>query len=295
VPRITSSRASANSEPESSRAARRAITTISNPLGRSLRAFRNHSLIRRFTRLRITELPTRLLTVTPNRIRDSSDLVATPSVRGAITTTKFFEVPRFPDLTARPNSREHRTRSARRKRPVLESTALLRGNTSCELFPTFRATSFEYRASCTRLGSRAKSVGSFSSDTARLVGPFHQRFSIFVFSRMGGLGVDFRRASGFGAGGISVALLRYSPLAGICLSRLCSKARLSKILRPERVAIAPSPCQPANLTAQTVRRDRLPHVKMAPREAYSTHPQWRFDSPRPNRTRTQTDLFQRIW
>ena len=164
---------------------------MSDPSGNSSRAWRNHSLIRRLTRLRITELPTRLLTVTPNLRRFSSDCLIAPPVLGAITTTKPFEVRRFPAFTARVKSRVHKIRSARSKRPVRENTDLLRRNTCCEALSAFGAASLENCAPGTRFGSRAKSMDSFSADTAGLIGTFHRRPSIFVLSRISEVAVGF--------------------------------------------------------------------------------------------------------
>ena len=106
------------SQPERPRAARQAITTTSDPSGSHLRACRNHSLIRRFIWLRITAFPTRLLTVTPNLCRLSSDFVTAFLGLRAITTIKPSEVPGLPDLRTRLKSRGDRTRSTRRKRCV---------------------------------------------------------------------------------------------------------------------------------------------------------------------------------
>ena len=79
-------------------------------------------------------------------------------------------------------------RSARRKRPVFESTDLLRGNAGSEALAALRPTALEDRASCACLHSRTKSMRSFPADTARLIGTFHRRPSIlfFVLSRDGG-------------------------------------------------------------------------------------------------------------
>ena len=155
-----------------------------DPWGNPSRAWRNHSLIRRFTRLRITELPTRLLTVTPSLLRILSDSLESPSVRGAIAMTKLFEVPRFPDLTTRIKSRVDRIRSTCRKWPVLESIELFRRNTSCEALPAFRTASLEYCTSGMCFSSRTKSVDSLSSNTAWLISAFHRRPSVLVGSRV---------------------------------------------------------------------------------------------------------------
>jgi hypothetical protein len=182
------------SVPERSRAVRRAITTISDCPGNPARACRNHSLIQRFTRLRTTALPTRLLTVTPNRCRFSSDLSVPELVFDAMMTTKLSKTRRFPDLTTRVKSWVRKMRSARRKRPVFESTDLLRGDAGCEALAALRPAALENRASCACLHSRAESVHSFPADTARLISTFHRRPSIlfFVLSEGGrGSGLSF--------------------------------------------------------------------------------------------------------
>ena len=170
---------------------RRAITTVSDSSGRPARARRNHSLIQRFTRLRITEPPTRLLTVSPNLCCFSREFPTVLLVLGAITTTKLSELRRFPDLATRLKSRVHKIRSARRKRPILKSMDLLRRNTSCEAFSAFGAASLQNRAPPACLGSRAKPVDSFPTNAARLIGTFHRRPSIFVLSRAREVGGRF--------------------------------------------------------------------------------------------------------
>jgi hypothetical protein len=196
-PRISASRATEISEPESSRALRRAITTMSDPAGNLSRASRNHSLIQRFTRFRTTEFPTRLLTVTPNLRRFSSD----SSVRMAVTMTKPSKARRLPDFITRPKSSVLKIRSACRKRPVFENTALLRGDCDCEAFSALRATALQDCTPRTRLHSRAKSMNSFPANAAGLVGSFHRRPSIFILSRVRGVrsgfpsGIRFRRRS----------------------------------------------------------------------------------------------------
>jgi len=157
---------------------------MSDPSGNVSRACRNHSLIQRFRRLRITEFPTRLLTVTPNFLCFSSDLAMETPLLDAIAMTKLPEVRRLPNLMARLKSRLHKIRSACRKRPVFESTGLFRRNASCEALSAFATTSLENCPACTSLGSCSKSMDSFSSDTARLIGTFHRRPSIFVVSRV---------------------------------------------------------------------------------------------------------------
>ena len=185
---IARSKNVATSRPERPRAVRRAITTMSDGYGNSARACRNHSLIQRFTRLRTTALPTRLLTVTPSRdlrgLRDrSSSRISVPALGCSATmTTKPPETQRLPDLTARLKSRVRNIRSARQKRPVFGNTGLLRGNAGCETLTAFRATSLENCSSRTRLHSRAKAMISLPADTTGLVSAFHQRPSISTFS-----------------------------------------------------------------------------------------------------------------
>jgi hypothetical protein len=193
-PSMARSRNAATSAPERSRAVRRAITTISDCPDNPARECRNHSLIRRFTRLRTTALPTRLLTVTPNRCRFSVDFSVSELIFDAVTTTKLPKTRRFPDLTTRLKSWVRKMRSARRKRPVFESTDLLRGNASCEALAALRAAPLENRASRACLHSCAESMNSFPADTARLIGAFHRRPSIlfFVLSEGGrGSGLSF--------------------------------------------------------------------------------------------------------
>jgi hypothetical protein len=208
---------------------------VSDPSGKLVRAWRNHSLIQRFTRLRITEPPTRLLTVSPNRFWFSRESPTVPLVLDAITTTKLSELRRFPDLAARRKSWVHKTRSARRKRPVLKSTDLLRGNTSCEAFSAFGAASLQNCSARARLGSRAEPVGSFPTNAARLIGTFHRRPSIFILSRAREVGGRFPSdVQSWRRDVLS------SPILGNRLDQLFLKARLSKIFRSESVAITPS-------------------------------------------------------
>ena len=153
---------------------------MSDPSGNPTRALRNHSLIHRLIRLRITELPTRLLTVTPNRRRFSSDGSIALLVLDAIKMTKSLEAPRFPVFTARVKSRVHKIRSARRKRPVSEDTGLLRRDACCESLSTLGATALQNCTPSASLASRAKPMNSFSTDTTGLIGTFHRRPSIFI-------------------------------------------------------------------------------------------------------------------
>jgi hypothetical protein len=181
------SRNAATSFPERSRAVWRAITTTSDLPGIFTRAWRNHSLIQRFTRLRTTALPTRLLTVTPSRCVFSSDIPLSEGVADATMTTKLPDTRRFPDLTTRLKSRVRKIRSARRKRPVFESTDLLRRNAGSEALAALRPTALENRASRARLHSCSKSMPSFPANTAGLIGTFHRRPSILFsfFSEVG--------------------------------------------------------------------------------------------------------------
>ncbi len=195
--------------PERSRALRRAITTVSDPAGRSSRAWRNHSRIQRFTRFRITALPTRLLTVTPSLLRPTFESIrvsvgpsAGEPAPAEITTTKLSELRRSPDLTALAKSRVRSNRSARRKRPVLENTGLLRGYASCEALTALGTTSLENRTSSASLETRPKSMNPLSANTARLIGTFHRRPFVSLRSFEGGRGlrVDSRRVSSIPSG-----------------------------------------------------------------------------------------------
>jgi len=173
------------SDPDSRDAVPRAITITSEPLGSVLRAPRNHSRIRRFTRLRTTALPTRLLTVTPRRTRSARALPVGqdpvfPVALRANTTTKSSDAWRLPARITRRKSCVRKSRSARRKRPVFERTALLRGNTGCEALSTFRAASLDDRAAGSCLHSLAEPMHSLAPDSTRLIGTFHRRPSIVV-------------------------------------------------------------------------------------------------------------------
>ncbi len=195
----------ATSAPERFRAAGRAITTISDRPGHCARAVRNHSRMRLFKRLRTTALPIRLLTVTPNRCRASTEIGASAAASDLVTTTKLRETRRCPDLTTRLKSRVRKMRSARPKRPVFEDTDLLRGNVGGEALAALRPAALENCASSACLHARAKSMCSFPADTARLISAFHRRPFILVVSVGGrGSGTSFpsdirpcRHASGF--------------------------------------------------------------------------------------------------
>ena len=59
---------------------------------------------------------------------------------------------------------------------------LLRRDTCCEALSALGAASLEDRTSSARFASRAKSMDSFSADTAGLIGTFHRRPSISILS-----------------------------------------------------------------------------------------------------------------
>lgn len=190
--------------------------------------------MRLFTRLRTTALPTRLLTVIPNRCRPSTESGASARTSGAVMTTKLRETRRCPDSTTRLKSRERKMRSARPKRPVFADTDLLRGDVGGEALAALRAAAIDDRASGACLHSRAKSVCSLPADTARLVSAFHRRPSIFlvlvsVFS-VGGRGLGMSFPSGYPA---VPAHIWVQPVPGIHVIGVGSKDRLAKYSGPK--------------------------------------------------------------
>ena len=128
VPLRTAERAIRRASPSSSApisalpscaAGPRAITTRSRDNGRAARRRRNHSRTPRFTRFRTTAFPTRRLALSPSRCAPGS----APGPLAATTTTNARPEIRRPSRETRRKSRGSRTRSDRRKRPVVGVTA----------------------------------------------------------------------------------------------------------------------------------------------------------------------------
>lgn len=96
-------------------AAERPITTQSSPAPSDPWRTRNHSRIRRLTRLRTTARPTFRLTVIPRRLPGVS---AGAAPRSQTSTTKAVLAARRPRRVTCSNSTERRSRSVCRKQPV---------------------------------------------------------------------------------------------------------------------------------------------------------------------------------
>ncbi len=189
--------------------------------------------MRRLTRLRTTEFPTRLLTVTPSRERSCFSSQLRSWEPAAITTVKAPAVRRFPDFSVFLKSRECRIRSARRKRPVFAITVLLRGNASCEALAALGPAALEYRAARSGLHSRTESMRALAADAARLIGSLHRRPSIFVVRCFVVLGGSGNSASTYFSG-----ILR--PIDAVVLPRLL-KARCRPLCWNRNLVIIGSP------------------------------------------------------
>jgi hypothetical protein len=146
----------------------------------SARCLRNHSRIRRLKRFRHTAFPTLRLAVRPRRLPPKSPkrpLSIYFSSIGNVMTTSSACARRFPPRITRRKSRESRSRSDRRKRPVRPpfcAISDLLGRNGCrKTTTTLGAATLQDFASRLRLHSLAKTVLAKSLDSARLVSPLH--------------------------------------------------------------------------------------------------------------------------
>lgn len=163
--RMTSVESCSYISPDSSRvAAARAITTRSSA-GSVGCSRRNHSRIRRFTRLRATAFPTLRLAVMPSRGPLES--------RGATRMTNALDTARRPCCATCSYSGDRSSRWDRRNRAVAAAT-LLGGDRDRDPLAALGAPALEHVAPSGALHAPSEAVNSLPPDPARLVGALHR-------------------------------------------------------------------------------------------------------------------------
>lgn len=154
---------------DSPAAAERPITTTSIPSRSLVRERRNHSRIRRFTRLRTTAPPTFRLTVIPS-LREAPSV---PEDRRATRRTKVGSATRRPSRPTLLYSLDLSSRSPRRNGPVGSGIRLLGRAGDCHPLPALRTPAPDDGTSPLRLHALAEAVSPLATNSMRLIGPLH--------------------------------------------------------------------------------------------------------------------------